>query len=245
MTDKKDVFLLSRIEDACTTNFIPRFFDFYDETRQRKIEDTIRHYGVPYLFFGGHDGAQRKMLCIYPDYVLAEDLEWPILGVVFKNIGAIDHRNVLGELMNMGITRESIGDIDVGDALVQVIINERLHDFFLVNFNKVSGRRIKPEFKDSSEIQAFEKNFKRLSLVVASNRIDGIINKIFGFSRQDSLTYVRQGRVRVNYDEISKNDFRINPGDIISVRGKGKARVIDMEHRTKKGNIRMEIDQYI
>lgn len=245
MMEKKDGFLLSRIEDACTKNFEPRFFDFYDETLKRKIEDTIKHYGVPYVFFGGHLEAQRKMLCIYPDYLFEEDLEWPIFAIVFEKTISIDHRNVLGELMHMGITRESIGDIDLNEDLVQVIANKRLQDFFLINFNKVSGHSIKPEFIKYSEIKVFERNFKRLILVVASNRIDGIINKIWGFSRQDSLTYVKQGKVRVNYEVISKNDFRIKANDIISVRGKGKARIIDMDHLTKKGNIRMEVDKYI
>ena len=245
MVEKKDVFLLSRIEDACTKNFEPRFFDFYDETLQRKIEDTIKHYGVPYLFFGGQPEAERKMLCIYPDYIEEQDLEWPIFGIVFQKTSPIDHRNVLGELMHMGITRESIGDIDLSDDLVQVIANKRLQDFFLINFNKVSGHSIKPKFIDCSEIKAFERNFKRLNPVVASNRVDGIINKMWGFSRQDSLTYIKQGKVRVNYEVISKSDFRIKTNDIISVRGKGKAMVIAMDHLTKKGNIRMEVDKYI
>lgn len=82
-------------------------------------------------------------------------------------------------------------------------------------------------------------------MVVASNRLDGIINKIWGFSRQNSLVFIKQGKVRVNYTEISKNDFRLNPGDVLSLRGKGKAKIISMDERTKKGNIRLEVDRYI
>ena len=51
--------------------------------------------------------------------------------------------------------------------------------------------------------------------------------------------------MRVNYTEISKNDFRLNPGDVLSLRGKGKAKIISMDERTKKGNIRLEVDRYI
>lgn len=51
--------------------------------------------------------------------------------------------------------------------------------------------------KDCQQIQSFEKNFKRLSVAVASNRLDGIINKIWGFSRQNSLVLIKQGMVRV------------------------------------------------
>lgn len=245
MTDKKDIFLLSRIADACDKNFEPRFFDFYDEMFQKKIADTIKHSGVPYLFFGGHPDAERKMLCIYPDYLSSEDLEWPIFAIQFEKTIAIDHRNVLGELMHLGITRESIGDIDVGENQVQIIAHQRLQDFLWINLTQVKGREIKTMFKDCQQIQSFEKNFKRLSVVVASNRLDGIINKIWGFSRQNSLVLIKQGKVRVNYMEVSKNDFRLKAGDIISLRGKGKAKVISMDERTKKGNIRLEVDRYI
>ncbi|KAF5076703.1 YlmH/Sll1252 family protein [Acetobacterium wieringae] len=245
MTEKKDTFLLSRITDACCKNFKPRFFDFYDEVFQQKIADTIKHSGVPYLFFGGHPDAERKMLCIYPDYLSSEDLEWPIFAIEFEKVMPIDHRNVLGELMHLGITRESIGDIDVGDEKVQIIMHQRLQEFMWINFNQIKGREIRTTIKTSQQIESFEKNYKRLSVVVASNRIDGIINKIWGFSRQNSLVLIKQGKLRVNYVEIYKNDFRLKSGDILSLRGKGKAKIISMDERTKKGNIRLEVDRYI
>jgi RNA-binding protein YlmH len=185
------------------------------------------------------------MLCIYPEYVSSEDLEWPIFAIEFKKMIPIDHRNVLGELMHLGITRESIGDIDMGEDKVQIIAHQRLQDFLWINLNQVKGREIKTTIKEWHQIQSFEKNFKRLSVVVASNRLDGIINKIWGFSRQNSLVLIKQGKVRVNYMEITKNDFRLKSGDIISLRGKGKAKIIGMDERTKKGNIRLEVDRYI
>ncbi|URN83025.1 YlmH/Sll1252 family protein [Acetobacterium wieringae] len=245
MTEKKDTFLLSRITDACCKNFEPRFFDFFDEVFQQKIADTIKHNGVPYLFFGGHPDAERKMLCIYPDYLSSEDLEWPIFAIEFEKVIPIDHRNVLGELMHLGITRESIGDIDVGEKKTQIILHQRLQEFMWINFNQIKGREIRTKIKTGEQIESFEKNYKRMSVVVASNRMDGIINKIWGFSRQNSLVLIKQGKLRVNYVEIYKNDFRLKSGDVLSLRGKGKAKIISMDERTKKGNIRLEVDRYI
>ena len=244
MTDKKDLYLLSRITDACLRNFEPQFFDFYDEVLQKKIVDTIDNNGVPYLFFGGYPDAERKMLCIYPEYILETELDWPIFAIEFDKTFPFDHRNVLGELMHLGITRESIGDINVGDKTVQILAHQRLHDYLWINFNQIKGREINVRLKEYTQISAFQKVFRRLSVVVASNRLDGIINKIWGFSRQNSLVYIKQGKVRVNYTEIEKNDFRLQTGDIISLRGKGKVRIVSMNERTKKGNIRLEIDQY-
>ena len=185
------------------------------------------------------------MLCVYPDYLDADALEWPMLAVLFPKEFPMDHRNVLGELMHLGITRECVGDINVGDDAVQVIFAQRLRDFIALNFTKIKGRSIKPQILEASQIRAFELKFKRLELVAASDRLDGIINKIWGFSRQDSLTYIRQRRVRVNYEEVTKNDYRVKTGDIISLRGKGKAVVTQLGGATKKGNLRLIVDKYI
>ena len=46
--------------------------------------------------------------------------------VAFPKEFPMDHRNVLGELMHLGITRECVGDINLNDEEVQVILRERL-----------------------------------------------------------------------------------------------------------------------
>ena len=243
--DKKDSFLLARLEDACERNYAPQFFDFYDEAMQMKMEKLLRDSGEPYAFFGGMADAGRKMLCIYPDYFQIETLEWPMMALRFQVDFPVDHRNILGELMGMGITRECLGDINLEDGEVQVIFVERLKDFMAMNFTKVKGRSIKPEFYPVSEIKNYTLKFKRMELVTASDRLDGVINKIWGFSRQDSLTYIKQRRVRVNYEAIEKNDFRVKDGDIIALRGKGKARIVTIGGQTKKGRLRLVVDRYV
>lgn len=243
--DKKDEYMLARIEDACKKNYEPQFFDFFDEAAQIKIENLVKRAGEPYLFWGGTQNAARKMLCIYPDYVEESEIEWPIVASVFLKDFSLDHRNVLGELMHLGITRECIGDIYVGEDEVQIIFVERLQDFILMNLNKVKGRSVKLAFLKNDEIKEFEPKFKRMDLVAASDRLDGIINKIWGFSRQDSITYIKQRRVRVNYEEIIKNDYRIKSGDVIALRGKGKANIVEIGGQTKKGNLRLIVDKYI
>ena len=228
--DKKDEFLLARVEEACQNNYAPQFFDFQDEAMQMKMEKILKHSGEPYLFWGGTENAGRRMLCIYPDYLEADTLEWPMLAVA---------------LMHLGITRECVGDINMNDEEVQVVFAERLRDFITLNFTKVKGRTIKPEILEPDLIKTFELRFKRLELVAASDRLDGVINKIWGFSRQDSITYIKQRRVRVNYEAVTKNDYRIKNGDVISFRGKGKAVITELGGVTKKGNLRLIVDKYI
>ena len=160
--DKKDEFLLARVEEACQNNYAPQFFDFQDEAMQMKMEKILKHSGEPYLFWGGTENAGRRMLCIYPDYLEADTLEWPMLAVAFPKEFPMDHRNVLGELMHLGITRECVGDINMNDEEVQVVFAERLRDFITLNFTKVKGRTIKPEILEPDQIKTFELRFKRI-----------------------------------------------------------------------------------
>lgn len=245
MKDKKEEIFLARVADACERNYEPRFFDFCDEAMQSKIERLLKGKGEPYAFWGGMEGAARQMLCIYPEYCNGEDLKWPLMAAAFQKNFSMDHRNVLGELMAMGITRECLGDIHVGENEVQIIFAARMKPFFEQNLNKMKGRSITVEYRGPEEIRSYTLQFKSLDLVVSSLRVDGIIGKIWGFSRQDALTYIKQRRLRVNYEEITKNDFQIKVGDILALRGKGKARIAEIGGMTKKGNTRLVIEKYI
>jgi RNA-binding protein YlmH len=242
MTDKKENYRLSRIEEACENNTYPTFFDFYDERLQMKIEDIIKHYNVQYLFFGGNEFTQRRMLCIFPDYVNTSELEWPICSLVFEVKGKLDHRNVLGTLMSLGISRDLIGDIDVSDNWGQIIVNERIADFIVKNLTQINHTQTDLKLKSRDAILTFERQFDEKHIIVASDRLDGIIGKIFGHSRQQSLEMIRQKKVRLNYREVTKKDCRVTEGDTISLRGKGKVRITSMDEKTKKGNIKMVVE---
>lgn len=244
MKDKKDEIIMARVADQCQHNYEPHYFDFMDEALQMKVEPILRKSGEPYAFWGGMEEAGRKMLCIYPDY-REEDLQWPMMAATCTADFDLDHRNILGELMAMGITRECLGDINLEEGQVQIIFIKRMLPFFELNFNKLKGRPVKVTYRDAHHIIPFTPHFKTLELVIASDRVDGLIGKIWGFSRQDALTYIKQKRLRVNYEEVVKNDARVKAGDILSLRGKGKARVVDLGGQTKKGKIRAVVEKYV
>lgn len=244
MNDKKNIYCLKRIRETCEHNYSPVFFDFFDEGFQEKILDIMKAYDVPYLFFGGNEQTDRKMLCIYPDYYQKDELDWPICSLVFKRDIPLNHRHVLGTLMSLGISRELIGDIDVGETWVQVIIAKPIKDYLMTHFTEINHCKIECIVKRTDQILTFERQFKRLSLVIASNRIDGLLGKIWGHSRQKSLDLIKQKKVKVNDHDITKKDYRFANNDVIALRGKGKARVISIDQRTKKGNIRIYVDVY-
>lgn len=243
--DKKDSYRLARIEEAAEGVWEPQYFDFFDGRLQRVAEGILKRSGVQHCFFGGKDDAERQMLCIYPDDMDEAELDWPILGMGFKKDFDLDHRNVLGALMALGVTRECLGDIDVTEDEVQVVIVARMKTHFEQELTRIAGHKIKLVFYPTAEIKSVPQKFKTLSLVVSSPRLDGIIGKIWGFSRQNAVEIIKARRVRVNYEEITKGDYKLSEGDIISLRGKGKAKIASLGGETKKGNLRIEVMKYI
>lgn len=243
--DKKEQFLLAQIDDAAEKCWEARYFDFFDERLQMVVGHLLKKQDVQFSFWGGRQEAERKMLCLYPDYLQAEDLNWPLAAIRFEKGFELNHRNVLGALMSLGIVRECLGDIDVTADFVQIIVVERMAQYIRDNFTRIAGCSIKPEIIPAAEIVTIPKQVKVLDLVASSERLDGIIGKIWGFSRQDAVDYIKGRRVRINYEEVTKGDYRLSAGDIIALRGKGKARVAQLGGTTKKGNLRLKVEKYI
>lgn len=245
MKEKKELFLLARIEEACEHLYAPVIFDFCDEAMQKKIGNHLAHCQAGYQFDGGFPDAARKMLGLYPLDWDPAYIQWPMMAVRFKRTFAFDHRNVLGELMGLGITRDCLGDICLDDKEAQIVFKTPIAPFLKQNFKEIKGRKIQPVYYEKEKIKPFVLKFKDLNLTVNSPRIDAIIGKIWGLSRQDAVTAVSQGRVRINYEEETRKDAHLSAGDIISFRGKGKAVIDAFEGESKKGKQRLRIKKYI
>jgi RNA-binding protein YlmH len=247
---EKEKMILARVKDAALAPDYLHFFDFYDEMLQMQITEVLKKSHADYFWFGGFDDAARKMLCVVPDYLSEtiwgrEALEWPMMAVRFSADFEYNHRHVLGELMSLGIERNCIGDIHIGGDETQVIFHEKIFPFLKNNFTRIRGKKIVPSFYPAQEIRAYAPKFEEKIITVSSPRIDAVIDRIWGLSRQSAAEAIHQKRLRVNYREIDKKDLTVKPGDIISFRGKGKVKVSDFVGVSKKGRQRIKIERYI
>jgi RNA-binding protein YlmH len=214
------------------------------------IETWINTYsrGIQYRFFGGHFYCERKMLCIYPEYINENDIVFPINAYIIdiRNGMKFDHRQVLGALMGLGLERKCIGDINIFDDIIQIIIQKKFSELLLFQFENIGRYRVKGKMVPCNEIIPFAPKYKILNISVASARLDSVLAKTFGISRNESVKLINKGKVQVDYQEVLKADYKIYyKGTIISVRGYGKARINEFKGETKKKNIKIEIYKYI
>ena len=86
---------------------------------------------------------------------------------------------------------------------------------------------------------------KALSFTVKSLRLDAVAASLFGLSRTAAAEQIRMGLVSLNYDLCDRTDAPVEPGDVISLRGRGKGQVKALGGRSKKDRLFVEAEVYL
>src|SRR5690554_3607678 len=139
--------LRARIIDAI--NYVKKtkrtkFLSFLDPREQRISSELLKResFDIYFSFFGGHNYCERKILAISSHEIL-QLKDWPIsifhLKPRYKGGKPISHSSVLGKLMNLGIHRDRIGDINITESIIQIFISKDLKDYINLNMNKISN----------------------------------------------------------------------------------------------------------
>ena len=115
----------------------------------RELEMARFLFGQPegLYAFGGYGEAERKMLIYLPDYLeedalMQEDSPCVCLRATFYQGDTPSHRDVLGALMGSGISRETLGDICVGQGSCDFFVTEEMAPYILQNFSSAGRTKI-------------------------------------------------------------------------------------------------------
>ena len=89
-----------------------------------------------------------------------------------------------------------------------------------------------------------EAELKDINIQIASERIDGVIAKVYKLSRSDSAALFLQKRIFVNGRQCENNSHMLKDGDQISVRGYGRFIYAGGRGLSKKGKLNALIQIY-
>jgi RNA-binding protein YlmH len=157
----------------------------------------------------------------------------------------IEHKDVLGSLMSLGITRSKIGDIFIEDWNTNIIIKKEAEQFLLMNFDKIGKKKIKVNIIDVSNGTDFDYKYIKIETIVSSLRIDSVISVLANVSRGKAIDLIESKSVKINGVEELKKNILIKQNDVFSIRGVGKYKLGEEKGRTKKNNIVVFIYKYI
>lgn len=199
--------------------------------------------------FGGYDDAERNMYVYLPDYLdesyLTEDGSPLVcLRAAFYKDEAPTHRDFLGALMGCGITRESIGDILVGESACDFFVTEEIAPYILQNFESAGRVSLKVSQISLQDVSLPEQKLSEIKDTVASVRLDSILSSGFRISRGTAAEYICAGRAAIDGLPCEKPDKAVSEGSKLSVRGLGKIKLSQIGHTTKKGRISVIIHRY-
>ena len=224
-------------------NYDVRNTDFLNPYEIKNAKDILNfNSDIKYCVDGGYEEAERSTIFIYPYYMEYEEIESKLKFIQIEGnfkFREISHKDYLGALMNLGIKREKVGDIIIHDNFCQVIVSYDICDFIIMNLEKVSRNSVKVREIKKEEIVYNSPNYKDVSFTVSSQRIDCIISGLYNISRQESLKFINGEKVHVNYEKITSPNKEIKYESLISVRGKGRAKVTEIGDLTKKGKIKV------
>lgn len=199
------------------------------------------------VLWGGYDDADRKMAAMYPDYLTVREIEWEMAAVRITAADKIvyNHKDYLGSVMGLGISRDVLGDIIIGENDACVVCTESIAPHIAQQLVQVSRTSVKCEIIKLSELSPPERKFEIIEGSVASGRLDCVVAMLCGKGRTFAAEIIRGGFVAVNFKENSSVSYSVKQGDVLSIRKFGKF-IFDGEQRvTKKGRSCVRFRKYV
>lgn len=254
-SDGEERLLLARVLDKlelCRRRSIPACTGFLSPGERAAAEGLIAACGHPaHLFFGGYEGAERTVCAFLPDWLegkdwkAGEDCPVTALHCAFREEEELSHRDFLGSIMGLGVTREKIGDILVGRGGADVLVLRELEPYLLQNLDSAGRARLKVSPLSLGELVPPEVKRETVRDTVSSLRLDAVAAAAFRLSRSKAAELIAAGRVTLNYKECLKVDRPVAEGDVISCRGLGKCAVKELPGLSKKGRIMIVLERYV
>lgn len=227
-----------------------RLTGFLDPRQISILKSLVnRHPDVHVRFDGGSEEAERKRACIAPDYVY---LEGEPMGLQVLSVQSADqkwleleHGDFMGAILGLGIKREKIGDIHVQSHGCHVVVTDDIASFLDTHLRQVHRVPVMTELLPITELKPVQVEYKYSTLSVASMRLDGIASDVFRLSRSKILVPIRAGRCKVNWKTEEDPSAQLSSGDVVSLKGYGRFKVMEVAGITKSGRTRVEIGVYV
>ena len=242
---------LDKLEQAQSRG-IPVHTPFLSPAEQACVTDLLNAWGHPrHFFFGGYEGAERQICVFLPDWQEQEDWlsdpDGPVtaLRALFPKDADLSHRDVLGSLMGLGITREKLGDILFGQDGCDVLCLADAAPILLSQWESVGRWKIKLERISLDRLEVRPPEVRTIRDTVATLRLDAVLASGFSTSRGKAADLISAGRVMVNHRECTKPDRTVAQGDVLTCRGLGKCVIKEVPGQSRKGRIMLVLERYI
>lgn len=259
MEQKRQIAALAESEEE--RMLLVRVCDRLERAREKEIpaataflsgreQALVRQLLPQCAFFGGTNGVERAVAFYLPEYLTREDYfdeEGPIacLRASFYEENSLSHRDILGALMGLGIRRDAVGDLCLHERHCDIFILSELARYLLDNLTSAGRQHLSCERIALSQAEKTPQKLRELRVTVSSLRLDAVLAAAFHLSRGAAAEAVSAGRTAVNSLTSCKPDRLLAEGDEISLRGRGKCRLLALGGETKKGRLALTVGIFL
>ncbi len=213
------------------------FLDPYDRYLAKSILN--RFIDISYLEDGGFEGAERKIILIFPSYTDPMEVDRKLVAIRIKgDLDKLSHKDFLGSLLGLGIVRNKTGDILVHKDYGDIVLKEEVGNFVFLNLEKIGNEKVYLEEIPLDSLHNPYEEYDEFNRFLSSYRLDVYISSAYNMSRKDSMDLIRSGRVKLNWEPTERPDREVNPGDVISIRGFGRSIFYKDQGLSKKDKIK-------
>lgn len=238
--------LFAKVLDAAQSSMIyhkKTTTDFMDRGKSNIFFEEVKQ--IQYLqamTFGGSSESERRMIAFAPDNMELTEKDFPIKALhITKNNkfgqANLSHRDYLGSILGLGIDRAKVGDIIVLEKETICYIHEDLAEYVQTALEFVSRTKVEVFVSDSFVVTLPEKVWKYHTVTVASLRLDAVASAAFRLSRTKVQQHIKKEIVQVNWNTVINPSLLLKEGDMVSIRGFGRAKLFEIGNVTKKDRI--------
>lgn len=214
--------------------------DFYSMEREVSF--------IPWKVFGGAKDCERMMIRFGSEELFGYEEAFPIVCLKIRPLmqkfaDKLSHRDFLGSLMNLGIERDTLGDIILKENEGYLFCTKMIAPYICENLTRIKHTQVLCEECKDVPVEKDE-DLQEMRIQAASLRIDGMIAKVYHLSRGESVEQFRQKKVFVNGRLCENNSHTLKEGDTVTVRGYGKFVFTGSQGVSKKGKINAVVRCY-
>ncbi len=241
--------LIPRIKDAirlCDSSSMPKFVGFLSSEQAATALKTAERTPCRFELFGGYDSAERVVFGAFPEWCEDTASFMPIVAITFsfRKQDKLTHRDFLGALMSLGITRDTVGDILIEEGRAVAFLLREIVPTVLNGISKIANVGVTLCEGFTEPLPGAGKMLD-ITDTVASLRLDCVVSALLNCSRNEAATLITEKAVSVNSICVEKTVKTVTAGDKITVRRRGKFLILSVSDRTRKDRIVLKAKKYI
>jgi RNA-binding protein YlmH len=244
--EEKLVKKFTSYKEACIRGYKTTLTKFLNLREQKLLEFVIGKSSDVYLYFSNVSGIDEAKRALISPFEIEPEFKIEILKLEYnKKFIQLDHRHLLGNILGLQIERNMIGDILINkDNDIYLVVSLEMADFIKTNLTAIDHTPI--NFVNVSKVEGdFSPNLKITKHFVSSLRVDLIASEGFNISRSESQELIINSCLKIN-QRVELNPVKnIKEFDIISLKGKGRIKIVSIGGTSKSGKILIEIGKFL